>query len=286
MSKNKIIIGTANFIKEYGLNRKKISVSERRNILNYLKLRKILHFDVSDSYGNLGFENNFSNIRNKKINLKFNLKKIVDIEKYFFKSLENLNVKKFDTLMFHNEKDLLLSKNQGKIKKIFKLNNKKTFYKKIGVSVYSVDYLKKIILSGIKINVVQIPINIFNQTFDEKLLSDIKKRNIEIHARSIFLQGLTLKNSKNINNNLLKKKLLFFEKHIKKLNTDKLTESVNFVKNNKYIDKFVIGFENLKQLKSLIEIFNKKKIMDIKYKKFAIKNKNIIDPRKWKKKFL
>ena len=273
MSKNKIIIGTANFIKEYGLNRKKISVSERRNILNYLKLRKILHFDVSDSYGNLGFENNFSNIRNKKINLKFNLKKIVDIEKYFFKSLENLNVKKFDTLMFHNEKDLLLSKNQGKIKKIFKLNNKKTFYKKIGVSVYSVDYLKKIILSGIKINVVQIPINIFNQTFDEKLLSDIKKRNIEIHARSIFLQGLTLKNSKNINNNLLKKKLLFFEKHIKKLNTDKLTESVNFVKNNKYIDKFVIGFENLKQLKSLIEIFNKKKIMDIKYKKFAIKIK-------------
>ena len=85
LSKNKIIVGTANFIKEYGLNRKKISASERRNILNYLKLRKILHFDVSDSYGNLGFENNFSNIRNKKINLKFNLKKIIDIEKYFSK---------------------------------------------------------------------------------------------------------------------------------------------------------------------------------------------------------
>ena len=116
--------------------------------------------------------------------------------------------------MFHNEKIYSYQKIKLKLKKYLNWT-KKTFYKKIGVSVYSVDYLKKIILSGIKINVVQIPINIFNQTFDNKLLSDIKKRNIEIHARSIFLQGLTLKNSKNIKNNLLKKKLLFFENILK-----------------------------------------------------------------------
>ena len=60
---------------------------------------------------------------------------------------------------------------------------------KIGVSVYDKKDINKILLKY-KFDIIQLPCNIFDQRliFDGTL--DKLKKNIELHARSIFLQGV------------------------------------------------------------------------------------------------
>ena len=46
---------------------------------------------------------------------------------------------------------------------------------------------------------MQIPFNIINyKNFDAKVLDKLKKEKIELHARSIFYQGVLLMNKKSI----------------------------------------------------------------------------------------
>ena len=72
------------------------------------------------------------------------------------------------------------------------------YIKKFGVSVYSIYELENI-LKIFTPDIVQFPVNVFNQSFfEENLLKKLKKKKIELHARSIFLQGLLLKKKKSI----------------------------------------------------------------------------------------
>ena len=113
------------------------------------------------------------------------------IEEIFVK----YNIKKFDTLLIHDP--LLPLESEWEIVKKILLNyKKKNKIKNIGVSVYN-KYELENILKVFKPDVVQFPLNIFFQSFDETYLKKLKKLKIKLHARSIFLQGLlTLKKSK------------------------------------------------------------------------------------------
>ena len=63
---------------------------------------------------------------------------------------------------------------------------KKGLIKKIGVSVYTVEELKKIV-SKYKIDLVLLPFNIFDQRLlKSNILKELKNRNIEIHTRTSF----------------------------------------------------------------------------------------------------
>ena len=138
-----------------------------------------------------------------------------------------------------------------------------------------------------KPDIIQIPINILDtKLFRDGTLKKLKKNKIEIHARSVFLQGLlfyskrkilkifpNLKNNLNIINNLIRKDNL------------KLSEaSLKLVNSIKNIDKIVIGVKSQKELKQKIKYinknnnnFNNKKFLDInKYNDtFAL------NPSKW-----
>ena len=47
-------------------------------------------------------------------------------------------------------------------------------------------------------DIVQFPLNVFDQSFNDKsYLKSLKQKKIELHARSIFLQGTLLKNMNN-----------------------------------------------------------------------------------------
>ena len=91
-------------------------------------------------------------------------------------------------VLFHDEKQLL-SKNGNEIFKFLKYLKNKGIINKIGVSFYTPEILLKT-LSNFNIDLIQIPINYINRDFiNQKILKKIKKKNIEVHARSIFLQG-------------------------------------------------------------------------------------------------
>ena len=191
---NKISIGLAQSIKNYGL------YNNIQEVINELSNQDIFNLDTSLSYN--GSDDNLKIINLNAYNLTIKLpkisnrknlkKKVIDlIEEIFVK----YNIKKFDTLLIHDP--LLPLESEWEIVKKILLNyKKKNKIKNIGVSVYN-KYELENILKVFKPDVVQFPLNIFFQSFDETYLKKLKKLKIKLHARSIFLQGLlTLKKSK------------------------------------------------------------------------------------------
>ena len=94
----------------------------------------------------------------------------------------------------------MLSKHGSKIFKNLKHFKKKKYFNKIGISIYDTRVLN-FIVSNYDLDIVQCPYNIL----DKRILitgwfDKLKKLGIEVHARSIFLQGLLVDKS------LIKKK--------------------------------------------------------------------------------
>lgn len=271
----KISIGTAQFGFDYGICNKNGIVSKReiKKIFDFSKLVKINSIDTAQGYGkshkvigslllrNFQITTKISNI--KKIDNK-NLEDIVTLE--VNKILKDLNSKKIYALLIHDINQLKSKYGKNFYKILQKLKAKKKFIK-LGVSVYTRKELD-FVIKNYNIDIVNLPISVANQEFFQKnYLLKIKNKNIEIHARSIFLQGLLLCEDKSLPKKFKNNK--FFLEWFKWLKIHKikpLEASIGFIKNIKYIDKIVIGVDNLDQLKMIIKIY--KKNFKFKFKKF------------------
>ena len=135
---------------------------------------------------------------------------------------------------------------------------------------------------------LQIPINIVDRRFENKLFQKyIIENNIEIHARSCFLQGLLIcYENKNIRFEKFKKWSPLFKKFdyfCKKHSISRFEACILYLKKNKFIKYAIFGFEDIKQLKMIYSVFNKK-TKSINFPKYlSSKDRRLIDPRKWKK---
>ena len=68
---------------------------------------------------------------------------------------------------------------------------------KIGVSVYNHSQLQSI-LDNFDIDLVQLPFNILDRRMiDSSMLATLRSKGTEVHARSVFLQGLLLMSEQN-----------------------------------------------------------------------------------------
>ena len=158
---------------------------------------------------------------------------------------------------------------------------KKNFIKKFGYSVYSFKNLKKI-CKIFRPDIVQFPYNILDRRLEKNnLISYLKTKKIEIHVRSIFLQGVLLQKISELPKYFLKwKKILNkFNNQMNKCNVSNLEGCINFVLRNKYIDKVLIGVDHVDQLKQILKVKKNKKII---FPQFVIKNQELINPSKWK----
>ena len=203
----------------------------------------------------------------------------MSLKNRILKSLKILKKKKLKGLLIHNQ---LSYKNFHIVEHLFKLKNKDKLFDEIGLSVYDPEYFFKITKSY-NFDLVQVPFNVLDQRFNNyKFFNYTKKNEIKVYARSIFLQGLLLNkktylNDKNFNYRSLKK----FWNYCDKKNIPYYEFCLNFVKKNKNIDKIVIGFNSLNELKQIVNY--KQKNITHNYKYFSSLNKKLIDPRKWKK---
>ena len=158
--------------------------------------------------------------------------------------------------------------------------------KKIGVSVYSNDEIEDL-LNFKNINLIQLPFNLFDNEYQRKeILEKAKKRNIEIHTRSVFLQGLFFKDINTLTNCLLplKNNLSKLSLILKNYNISMDSLALNYPLNKTYVDKVLIGVDSLEQLKNNIKATENDFDKSI-YEKIdciQIKNTKLLNPSNWK----
>ena len=279
MKKSKICIGTSNFVKKYGINNNKFEKNELKNFFKYLKSKNILYLDCADGYKN--FDKFASELKNFKIIFKINFEKYretEDVKKLIIKNLLISKSKKFEAILIHNIQSTSVKKLTSFIlflKEIKKLK----LIKKIGLSIYDLNELYKIEKTNLDIDIIQLPLNIFDKTFtNKKLILKFKKRGTKFHARSIFLQGILLEDTNSLPKYFLKWKKVFkkWDNWHTKNNVDKLASCINFIDSVRFIDKIIIGINNINQLKEIL------RVKKSKYpKKILSKNKKLIKPYLW-----
>jgi len=255
---NKFVIGTVQFGLDYGISNKKgkTSTDEAAKILEFSKTAGIKFLDTAISYGNS--ELLLGEIADDEFEIitkipAYNLSESVEdwVSEQVNLSLKRLKRNQIHTLMLHRSSDLI-----GKFgKRIFKsLNDLKQrgLIKKIGISIYNPNELNDIV-NEYAIDVVQAPLNIIDRRLiTSNWLTKLNSRQIEVHVRSVFLQGLlTMKetelpskfNSKNIN----------WDKWFKITNShDPISLCLSLLKDTKGIDKIVLGVNNIQQLKHIL----------------------------------
>jgi aryl-alcohol dehydrogenase-like predicted oxidoreductase len=286
---SKICIGTANFGLNYGLNNKKpLSKKIIKEIFNFAKSKNINFIDTAMSYKKS--ENKIGHLKNQNLNIITKITNIPNnvhnIKQWIIDntilSCKKLNTNKLYGLLIHNTEDL---KNKKKSREIFKAFNfliEKKIVKKIGLSIYDPRELD-LYIKDYNFQIVQMPLNIFDRRIVKTgWLKKLKKKKIEIHARSIFLKGLLLKDSNkvDIKFNKWKKKIIFFEKWIIKNNLSKLEANIRFLKNFKEVDKIVVGINDAFELREIYSFFKKKSLKIPEY--LNIKAGIILNPKEWK----
>ena len=224
MTKN-IVLGTAALGSKYGITNfsKLPSAREFNRILEYAWDQGVRTFDTAPGYntekliGNFISANKFS--KKAKIFTKIpTLRTISNFEDKIFYFLDNtfkkIKMESIEILYFHDPNDIrFIEKN----KKFF--IDLKTFYpiKKFGYSIYTLEELKLAKLSNLT-NTFQVPFNLLNQDFLKYA------KNLELHARSIFFQGLLISekiHKKTTNRKLIISHTKYFD-YLKKKGIDPL----------------------------------------------------------------
>lgn len=276
------MIGSANFTQRYGADSTKIKSNEIKKILNLAKKNNIYQIDTAEAYINK--KDVFKNVDKK---FKFSTKilpnsKWVSLEfcqKELERHFKSLNNNKIETILFHDVK-ILFTKIGFKIFRNLEILKKKKYFQKIGLSIYDTECLSYINTSY-DLDVIQCPYNILDRRiFTSGWYDKLKSKGIEIHIRSIFLQGLL------VNKLVYKKK--YFEKWKKKFsgwfkwlennNISPIDYCFSDLLNYDF-DKIIIGINNSKNLEEVINFrtINKNKMIN-----FSISDKKLIDPRNWK----
>ena len=282
--KKKLIIGTANFGSHYGLLKKKISDQDFKKIIADCKRYSIDRFDLAESYQLP--KNYIEKIKKQKIHLKFEFSKyrLKNIESIIIKKkiqafLKKNSLKKIDTILLHNQRDLISSNSKNIYNALAQLKKKKIILN-IGVSFYDANVLIKV-LNKYKIDSIHVPINLVNHDFIKpSLIKLYKKLNLKVYARSIFLQGVLLNffNNKIYAKKFNKFKTIFSDlrKYQVSNNLTPLEHSLNFIYSLKFLNGIIIGIDNEHHLHKIINT-KAKKINIIRYRI----PKGFTDPRNW-----
>ena len=287
----KIVLGTAQFSGNYGVTRKNsfLTKNEAHKILKTLLTKKLRHLDTSIDYENSLKKINSFNFNNWQITTKMDPKKLdFSSEQNLYLSVENQiklikqnsSIKTIKNLLIRNSDMILTTK--GKILyKVLKKIKKNKLIINFGYSIYSFKNLEKIIIN-FKPDLIQCPYNVFDRRIENiKIKNILKKKKIKVQARSIFLQGVLLKKIDQLPKFFHKWKKLFlnFENSIKINKLTALSLCFNFVNNNKDIDEILIGVQNNKELKEILNIELKRKIL--MSKELFNPSLKLIDPTKW-----
>ena len=280
-------IGTAQFGNAYGINNKrgKIPEKEAQDILQYAWGKGISLFDTSPLYGEshkvIG-----DFVRTTRLSPKIitKLSRNNDVVEDFVASCcEECSLSKLYALLIHDFS--VFRENPELFSRILDIKNK-GYISKAGFSLYypqEVDYL---ISQEIPFDIIQVPYSIFDQRFS-RVFDLLKERGIEIHARSVFLQGLIFKPLSELEiefaqlvapleslHNLSREHQIPFASFF-----------LNFVLASKYVDTVILGIDSILQLQeniSSLAYFTQIRMHMNSLFSLAEQDENIILPTHWK----
>ncbi len=199
----------------------------------------------------------------------------------FRASLASLRAKRIYALLIHHAEDLLAPGGEYLLAAASELRGQ-GYVKKIGVSVYTAEEIDAV-MARHRIDVIQVPVS----ALDQRLvacghLDALKRAGVEVHARSLFLQGLLLVSPERVPSNLqgLRPAIERFHAFVAEHGMSPAQGALAFAASTCGIDVALVGVNNSSQLEDICRS-RQWSIPDEQFRSFAVSDASLLDPRRW-----
>lgn len=287
---SKLALGTVQFGTDYGINSGiKVDPNEVTNIINCARNNDISLLDTAQLYGSSEKVLGDINTQDFDIVTKsrgFDQEAITEKEAVFVindlhKSLKLLKQKSLYAFLVHHGEDLLKPGGEMIFNQLQTLK-KQGLVNKIGISAYIDNQLIEII-DRFDIDIIQLPMNILDsRLINNGLLKKIYAKGIEIHTRSVFLQGLLLMD--------LDKRPKYFERWsslwkfwnewLADNKLSPLEASIRYMISKPEISRVLVGVDNKDQLQSIINAVDGN--LPPIPKELSTNDPDLLNPGNWK----
>ena len=280
----KLGLGTVQFGLNYGVSNGsgKVADEEIQRILSLAQEHQISVLDTAQLYGES--EQTLGNHQLEKFNLVTKLGEISHangVKPAFNLSLQRLNQSNIYGLLFHQPEILFTSNGEAIFAEFIKLKKTGKVHR-IGVSVYSPEEAFTL-AKKYPLDIIQLPLNLLDQRFiTSGCIRMLKQHGIEIHARSIFLQGLLLMAES--------QRPAFFARWRTQLNH--LAETANnhqipllalalSIGQATSVDKLIVGCTSRQELMQIIQAYQVSKQTLVDHSALAVEDDQLILPMNW-----
>lgn len=285
----KLALGTAQFGNQYGITNQSGQPPQEQieKILRLAQQENIDMLDTAIAYGNAEMALGNSQLRGFKVITKLPEvpKGTKDIPQWVHSqvqgSLDRLQVKKVYGLLVHHPQQLL-SPSGELVKSALQALKHAGRIEKIGVSIYTPSELKTV-GTNFEVELVQAPLSLVDRRLHTSgCLKSLHEKGVEVHVRSVFLQGLLLQPRQRAPE--------FFSRweHLWDIwrswcegnpEISAAQACLSYVQSFSEVDKVVVGVETAQQLQELIEAARKP--IDVCWPEISSTEQDLINPSRW-----
>ncbi len=204
------------------------------------------------------------------------------VQKLVLESLARLRIPKLHGLLLHRPQQLLDLKGEQLYKALIDLKGQGKI-EKIGISIYDPDELD-VLLPNFHFDLVQAPFNIIDRRLETLgWLTRLQKSGIEVHARSVFLQGLLLMKHSSRPEFFSQWQFLWdqWRDWLVDQSMTPVQACLGFAMLQPEISRVVVGVDSLKQLKDILASVEISRVMPPIT--LASEDINLINPSYWGK---
>ncbi|MDY8138672.1 aldo/keto reductase [Aquimarina sp. 2201CG5-10] len=288
---NKLVLGTVQLGLNYGINnlQGRPSLDSSFNILRTAYNNGITIIDTAEAYGIS--QEVIGKFQQKNPSIQFEIiTKLAancivpkgELLDHISNNCKILSANRLHGYMFHNYDNF--KKNINLYDEILSAR-KDGIIEKAGISLYTNNEIEDIISNYDGFDFIQIPFNLLDNQYKRKtLLEKAKNKGIEIHTRSVFLQGLFFKKTEDLSDYLKP-----LTPYLKLLNNIKEKSSVSiealalqYALQKEYVDHVLIGVESEEQLINNIKICKEKlSIPNDEIDLINVKEEEMLNPSNW-----
>ncbi len=198
------------------------------------------------------------------------------------RSLDLLRRTKLDGLLVHHGADLLKPGGEQVVDLLESLKRER-IVDRVGISIYDAEEIDGI-LKIFRPDTVQIPINLFDQRLVESgHIKSLHAAGIEIHARSIFLQGVLLTDVAGLPDYFHRFVEQFgrYSRFLDENEMTRLAACLGFMIEQSGADCILVGVTKASELDQILAALPRGPVLP-PMRKLASEDLALIDPRKWR----
>lgn len=282
-----IALGTAQFGQDYGVSnlRGRVREDEVAKILSLAAENRMTSIDTSPSYGDvertLGrcwpFPSPFKpTIRPVAIDRGLSF-----MEQRLRRSINHMGLTRADTVLVHHTDDLLGADGDALWSRLLALKDE-GLVRRVGIACTRKDPAR-LLARRFKPDVVQLPVSLFDQGFiKDGTIGSLCDDGIEIHAHSLFLQGLIFLARHDLPVSLepYGAVLSKLRRTMLEAGIDPLHCALSFARSVSGIKEVVVGVTSAAELRAILAVANRP-CPSLDWSLFELHDQNLLDPQGW-----